>query len=201
MPELRRHQLRVAGVAEQICLKSSGVDGVAVVTACLLHDMGNIIKFDLAHFPEFTEPLGFEYWEGVKKMFIDKYGAEEHQATLKIAKEIGVSEKIITCMKSIGFSHTSENISFDISMERKICAYADQRVGPHGVVSTEERLSDGRKRYGSPKERDWGKYEDLCLNLSLLENQVLEKTGIGPVDISDKSISEYMEKLSSTVLE
>ncbi len=47
MPTLQQHQLRVAGVAKQICDSiSEPIDKEVVVDVCLVHDMGNIIKFD-----------------------------------------------------------------------------------------------------------------------------------------------------------
>ncbi|USN54769.1 MAG: HD domain-containing protein [Candidatus Peribacteria bacterium] len=52
-PSLQEHMLRVAAVAEQICLHSSQeIDHATIVTAALLHDMGNIIKFNLDKLPE-----------------------------------------------------------------------------------------------------------------------------------------------------
>ena len=50
MPNLAMHQLRVAGVAMQICESlDTNIDTNSVVKACLLHDMGNIIKFNLLY--------------------------------------------------------------------------------------------------------------------------------------------------------
>ena len=53
MPLLAMHQIRVAAVAMMICDSLSvPIDKDSVIKACLLHDIGNIIKFDLNHFPE-----------------------------------------------------------------------------------------------------------------------------------------------------
>jgi len=67
MPELARHQLRVAGVAQTIVQAcQERLDEDSIVTACLLHDMGNILKFDLTRFPEFLQPEGLDYWQQVQ---------------------------------------------------------------------------------------------------------------------------------------
>ncbi len=51
MPNLREHQLRVAAVAAQICDNfNKPLNKKEIITACLLHDMGNIIKFKLELF-------------------------------------------------------------------------------------------------------------------------------------------------------
>ena len=48
MPNLREHMFRVAGVASLICdnLEES-LSKKEIISACLLHDLGNIVKFDL----------------------------------------------------------------------------------------------------------------------------------------------------------
>jgi len=200
MPQLQLHQLRVAAVAYQLCLKIPHLHCNDVILACLLHDMGNIIKFDLGYFPDFTAPLGREYWQQVKSSFIQKYGPDEHLATLKIAEELGLSTRAVDFIKSIGFSHTIENISPNILIEKKICAYADQRVGPYGIISLNERLMDGKKRYSGLNEKDLKKYEEICSKLRVLEEQVLGMAKILPSDINDKPVSVYLENLRQTVL-
>ena len=74
MPTLQLHQLRVAGVAKIIADSFNGeIDKESIVLACLFHDMGNIIKFDLKNFPEYNQPEGIEYWQKVQSEFLEKY--------------------------------------------------------------------------------------------------------------------------------
>ena len=156
MPNLQEHQLRVAGVAQLICdnlnLQQSdpqqSIDRDAIITTCLLHDMGNIIKFNLGHFPEFRAEKGLEYWQRVKDEYIAKYGPEEHIATHMIVKEIGVSAEVESYLDRIGFSNLDKALD-NPSLGQKICSYADMRVGPHGVISIEQRVADGIKRYAA----------------------------------------------------
>src|SRR3989344_1397907 len=104
-PNLQEHQLRVAAVALTICDNfNSEIDKDSVIKAALLHDMGNIIKFDLSKFPEFLEPEGIEYWKRVKEEFRKKYGEDEHNATYEIAKEIGVNKFAFEIIQGYGFS-------------------------------------------------------------------------------------------------
>src|SRR3989338_7200834 len=112
MPSLQLHQLRVAAVAKLLCehLKKS-VRTKDVVVACLFHDMGNIVKFQLGDIPEFLEPEGLAYWEGVKAEFIEKYGREQHAANETIAREIGLSEDVISCILAINFSKIGEVVA------------------------------------------------------------------------------------------
>jgi hypothetical protein len=195
MPTLQQHQLRVAGVAKQICdAISKTIDKEGVVDVCLVHDMGNIIKFDLTYFPDFVQPEGLEYWQSVKDEYIQKYGPEEHFATEMICKEIGLSDAQIEYLHAIGFSRVKKALASD-SLEKKICCYADQRVGPHGVLSVQERLVDGRKRYEGRKDKALvsEQFEELAVALSELEKEIFSHASIQPSDITDESIAPIIE--------
>ncbi len=210
MPMLQEHQLRVAAVAEMICEHMNAlVDKENVLKACLLHDMGNIIKFKLGYFPDSLEPNGLRYWQEVQDEYIKKYGgSNEHIATIEIANELGVNKEIIELINSIGFI-TSEDNRETQNLNKKICAYADMRVAVGGVVSLEERFTETRQRYmGDSKstiiEYD-GKIEEDILksrksfedNLTVIEQQIFEKCTIKPENINDLSVKSIVEKLKN----
>src|SRR3989344_8037906 len=151
MPSLQLHQLRVAAVGKLVCDNFTPPAGGAINThditlACLFHDMGNIIKSELSYFPEFLEPQGLVYWQGVKDEYVKKYGADHHAANSAIARDIRLPENVCTLIDSLGFSKLEEVLK-DPSLERKVCEYADLRVGPYGVLPLIERLLEGRRRY------------------------------------------------------
>lgn len=141
MPSLQIHMMQVAAVAEYIlsseigdCSESNKND---VIAALLLHDLGNIVKFNLE-----TEP----YWKKIQKEIIVKYGSVDHEVTQNMIHELGVNERVAFLISEMGF----ENLQYVIDsndMELKICLYSDQRVAPNGVVSLHERFVDLRKRY------------------------------------------------------
>lgn len=202
MRNLQLHQLRVAAVGKMICDNLFWpIDTNAVVVACLFHDMGNILKFNLAYFPESLEPEGLKYWENVKSEYTKKYGMNQHGATKKIAEEIGLQEAVIKCIDAVGFSKAGEVLKSD-SYEKKICEYSDMRVGPHGVLSLEERVMDGRKRYlarGVSSQlsvlETADRFDELLMVSRELEKQIFASEGIKPEDITDSAIKETMEKL------
>lgn len=197
MPTLQQHQLRVAAVAKQICDSISfSLDKEGIIKVCLLHDMGNIIKFDLNYFPDFVKPEGLEYWESIKKEYIDKYGTEEHIATEKICTEIGLSEKEKSYLNSVGFSRVKKALASN-SLEQKICCYSDQRVGPHGTLSIQDRLVDGRKRYEGRKEKAMisEQFEELALALKKLEEEIFSYSNLKPEDINDNSVEPVISEL------
>lgn len=204
IPNLQLHQLRVAAVAKSIASKfKENVDEKDIVSACLLHDMGNIIKFDLQYFPEFLEPLGIEYWQNVKNSFIEKYGSDEHVATIKIAKEIGVSHGVIDCIEHIGFSIIKKNEA-ERHFGHKICNYSDMRVGPHGVLTIDERLKDARKRYENRVHTiasDRVVYETFIFALQNMEKQIQENIDIDLNDITDEHTKVLLEELKDFEIE
>lgn len=193
MPNLQQHMFRVTGVAEQVCQHlQAHVERENILRACLLHDMGNIIKFDLQYFPEFLEPEGLEYWQQVKDEFIQKYGKNPHHATIAIVTELGASDRIKELIDAVGFNLAKKNFESD-DFSRKVCAYADMRVAPHGVVSLSERLEDGRKRYEAKGDHNTFSYV-MGAFLKKIEKQLFEKMDIGPEDVTEKSVTPLTEK-------
>lgn len=198
MPQLREHHLRVAAVGKQICEHFAGsINTPVVVEALLVHDLGNILKFDLSYFPEFLEPQGLAYWEDVKRRTAKQYKTEdEHIATRKMAEEIGISQDAFDCVGGIGFSQVTARLE-DPSYERKICSYADQRVSPYGVASIQERLAEGKKRYQNHRLEKGGKtFERLAADLAGLETQIFDKATIQPEDITNTTIKASLIALA-----
>lgn len=196
MPNLVMHQMRVAAVAMQIIESlDMEVDKESVIRACLLHDMGNIIKFQLDFFPEWNKPDILVYWQEVKDEYILKYGSNEHKASLLIADELGASVKIkdlVYCVDSASVETTANNDDFN----RKICLYADGRVSPLGVVSINERSLEAKNRYKDhPNKFDEERRLHFNKNLYSIEKQIFYHTSIRPEDINDESIKDYLEKL------
>lgn len=200
-PILQTHQLRVAAVALQICTSLQvNVNIKTVLTAALLHDMGNIIKFDLQMFPEQNEPEGIDYWAAVQQDFVSKYGSDEHEANKHIAKEIGVSQRVLECIDKIGFSNLVQTQK-DKEFELRVCAYADMRVGPFGVLSIEERMADGKRRYAGRKQMTKmspQQFDENVLALQKIETDIFAVSNLKPSDISDSSINANVENLRTT---
>lgn len=196
MPNLREHQLRVAGVAKVICeAMETPLDTRSAVEACLLHDMGNILKFDLTRFPEFAQEKGLAYWEGIKSDFQKRYGHEEHVATYAIANEIGVCDKTMACLKAVGFSQAVKQAA-NPTWEHKICCYADQRVGPYGIFSLEERIQEGLAR----KPQKSAIFDASVEALRELERQIFAKARVKPEEVGPRVTPQLIEELRGWTL-
>jgi hypothetical protein len=157
--------------------------------------MGNIIKSDFSRFPEFLQPEGLKYWQGVKDAYIKKYGVDEHLATEIIAKELGLPLETISCLKHTGFSNAIRNKNSN-SFENKICNYADMRVGPNGVMSMDDRIQEGRERYKGRIHTIVGdNFEAQVQALKNIEKEIFGKINIRPDQITDDNIKEIIEEL------
>jgi len=198
MPILMMHQMRVAAVAIEICESLDvEIDKENIVKACLLHDIGNIIKFKLDHFPKENEPEGIDYWQQVQDEYILKFGINEHLASLLIAKELNVSSAVYNLIDSVEPSYV-EKIAIGDSLGQKICLYSDNRVNPYGVVSIDERNMEAKERYKNHPHAF--NEEDRIIfmkNMEEIEKQIFSHSKIKPEDINDESIKDLLEKLKS----
>ena len=214
MPSLQMHQYRVAAVGKTLCeLYEIGDDATNIIAACLFHDMGNIIKFKLELFPDFLEPEGFDYWLKVKKEYHQQYGDDEHEATLKIVKQLFDDElrsssrrknkelrkeRVIELIDAIGFSNAQYNYECD-DIGRKIAAYADMRVEPYGVTTLAHRLEDGHKRFKlhKPFVSNEVFFNDMAQFLEKIEQQLFKSIEIKPSDITEESMKKYIPTLKA----
>ncbi len=204
MPNLGEHMFRVASVAKIICDNWQGEEKIneeKLLTMCLLHDMGNIIKFRLNYFPEFLEPEGLLYWQEVQNEYFSKYGKDEHKATGIIMRELEIDEDTATLVDQMNFALLCEHKD-NSPIELKILHYADLRVGPFGITSYEERMADVEKRYADVPHDEFNKIakETRAQLLSCgkdIERHIFENCKIKPEDINDENAKDIIEELNN----
>lgn len=169
-----------------------------LIVACLLHDMGNIIKFnfDLMPAPDGNN----EYWKGVQKEFSERFGNDELRAAELIMAELGVLSAVAPILEHTSFPYGEELLRSGTLLQ-KIAGYADQRVGPTGVLSLVERLEYVHRRY-SERGSVYGDTQDpkiQALNKAIqdIEKELFAGLSIDPEDINDRSIAICMKDLAS----
>lgn len=195
---LQEHMIRVASVAHYICNHTTeSVDTKNIVNACLLHDMGNLIKAKLdPSSAVLLEPEGIEYWKQVQQETIVRYGIDEHEATFKMVQEINPCEQTILYLKAIG-SESTKHVAEEGILGEKIANYSDMRVGLYGIITLKARMQDLRERYiGREKSgflpEEINQREKL---LQMMEPVIFEHTTITPSDITDESTRSLQEML------
>ncbi len=193
IPEnLQMHMLRVTACANLIMDNWNGeeLDKSAIIRVCLLHDMGNILKIP----EDFLDDEGFRK---TRKYYFEKYGTNEHEANMEIARKEGLTEKELLILDGKRSRKNEETLKSN-SYEIKICAYCDQRVAPEGVVGIEERLEDAKVRYKDKPLSVWSNEEKANRLIACaleIEAQIMNYCSIKPVYINDKTIEKYIEIL------
>lgn len=199
-PNLQDHMYRVAAVGSVVVdylADTIKLDKELVIQALLVHDIGNIIKFDFKN-EEFYSKRDVEHWRKVRQEFVDKYGEDENIGTLKIVGELGLSERIIEVLSNMGTS--SVNLTTEpFAWYCKVCSYADFRVAPHGVVGIVERWDDLMRRYAGRQDIFWGddakKKERKKQNSLTIEQQLQAESSHPLAAISDELIAPLVAEL------
>lgn len=161
MPQLETHMLRVSAIGKRVAQNwKSECDTDIVTKTCLLHDMGNIVKFDLSNNADrskFGPVANLKYWQSVKQDYIEKYGTNAHDATTHILHDAGLEEyiKYINEEEQLYFAEAGEKELLKASLPAVILLYADCRVVPSGIVSYRERINDLVERYGGVRSSSW----------------------------------------------
>lgn len=161
MPQLATHMLRVAGVGKIIAEHWKARCDVRFVTElCLLHDVGNLVKFDLSEKEEnkMYGPIeNAAKWRARQQEYWKKYGKNAHDATIGILREAGLTqfEAPIREEEQLYFLEPKEAELAKASVPAIILMYADCRVTPAGVTSYRERIDDLKTRYGGVATNTW----------------------------------------------
>lgn len=195
MPQLQTHMLRVGAIGKII---SDGwkeeIDNDLVIRTLLLHDMGNITKFDLSDEGQrrfkSTESENLEYWRSIQKRSWLKYGMNTHLATKKIVVELKQDDVNYVMDQDHNAYHSANRRTIlTQSWPARILQYTDTRVTPSGVVSLEERIADLCKRYNQTIKS----FEYMYT----LENEISKMTTIDLDSISERDAEPLFDNLLS----
>jgi len=167
--------------------KGKEVNWDLIKKSALVHDLGNIVKFNLDKYPQFlgSEQKNMEYWKKVQREMIEKYGRDDHEATRQMLTEINVDPKIVQGILGKSF-HNAVEIKNSHNWLTKILLYADLRAMPFGVVPLSERLDDVRDRM--PQYTSRADFEDLVGAALDIEKQIQHHLNVEVSEIADDSI-------------
>lgn len=201
-PNLQRHLLRVAAVAELVqgAWRGPALDRERLRRVLLLHDVGNIVKADyvaLPHLLEEEQPR-VAHWLAVQRGYHARFGRDAGLATRGLAREIGLGDDELSLLDRMDFMRNEETVA-GRDYHVKLAAYADQRVGPFGILSLSERLAEAKARYradpgafmASPRAAR------LIEHAHEIEAQIFECCGLEPHEIDDASAAPVIAALRS----
>ena len=189
-PSLQEHMLRVCAIVVFLEKHWAGakVDWDFVKKLALLHDVGNIVKFDLDRYQSFLgdEQKNVERWKEIQKEIIAKYGADDHEATQKMLREIRVSEQTIRTILDKSFGKSVATAASN-NWPLKILYYADFRVLPLRIGTLDERINDVRQRM--PWYANRPDFDTLIKAAKDIESQIQKNMDVTVDDITDASIT------------
>lgn len=200
---LREHMLRVAAVGYQIskAWKTDGeIDTENIVRTLLVHDMANILKYD---FNSSLHLMGSQqsdvfYWRRIQSEFKSKYGANEHLATIAIARQIGLNAlgiRILELMSEVNLQKPIEEGNWGL----KICFYADMRVSPYGITETDKRMDDLIIREQAKKSplEEIERLKGIKIYLHQLETQLQDEVSVPLSSIDEATYSRLKKTLEN----
>jgi hypothetical protein len=194
---LSDHMLGVAGVVIflQEHWKGPEVNWDVLKKSALLHDLGNIVKFDLENYPELLgkELKNIEHWRRIKTDAIRKYGSDDHEVTRKMLDWLGVEELVKKTILNKSFGNAVQ-VSSGNDWYSKILLYADLRMLPKGLATLAERIEDVKKRM--PKYANRPDFEELNKACFDTEKQIENNLDIPVSSIAPEVLDKYKEKLS-----
>lgn len=201
-PNLAGHMLTVAKAVVFIQEHWIGpkLNWNKVVQAALLHDLGNIVKFDMDKYPELMgkEQGRIDYWKKVQKEIIEKYGKNDHEATKKMLKELKVEKDVVEDILEKSFGNSITTVVND-DWNSKILLYADLRIVPSGLVSLEERIEDVKNRMPQYTERK--DFPQIVETIRTLEKQIQKNLNIPPLEITNEAIQKNKIDLLNTTIQ
>jgi len=191
---LQNHMLRVAALGSLICdqLDRQLVDKDLIVKTLLLHDMGNILKYNFSRIDLFDEAdrKNIEKYKIVQRDFEARYGSDPDIATLKIIKETSTDKRIENLCEQANWLNLKKYVSTN-RWDVKICTYCDMRTGPFGLLTLTERIQDLKLR--RPEES-----EDLDILLEqglLVEQQLIKVTNNQLLKITTELVERKAKQL------
>ena len=203
LPNLRLHMYRTAAVAEMMCdnWKGAAINKQDIAAACLLHDIGNIVKFDLGEKRSIAllgrSAKNLKYWLRVKKDTMRRYGRSDNEATHNMLVALRANRKvqlIISRMAHVFRDYKRSSSDYELLL----CEYADCRTAPYGIASVTERFADFAERYKRSSiaaNRTRVKFVISKLGKMLdFEKMLFTHMRIMPEQVNDRSIKPYLEK-------
>lgn len=197
MPQLQMHMLRSAAVAKLICNHyTERVDSNLIISAMIIHDLGNMSMINLERFPDLIPAEGKEYWEKILSDFKQKYGDDDYQSTYKILKELKIPNNLQRVIRSNEYIKFNETAKSD-NLTQKICLYSDARSMPRRVGTIDERFKDTKERFIKRRGCTEEFYQELWESARKVEKQIFSKCNIKSEDISEESVKPIIEELKS----
>jgi len=193
---LQQHMLTVTGLICSIQEHWAGeqIHWNHLIIAGLLHDLGNVIKFDLDKFPTLLgdELPKIDYWRDEQKRLIEKYSNDDHVATGKMLDELGIDDEVKEAIQTKSFGNIRQTAKSEDWLP-KILQYCDLRTAPSGLMTLDERAGDLKERYDKYANRS--DFSEMIEAAKSIENEIAQSVDMKLEAIITGGTEKYKEKL------
>lgn len=175
LPELLQiHLWRTASLMEYLLKQWRGpkLNHQLLIETMLLHDLGNLVKFDLTNTAPIMllPPPELEKYRSLQAIWHQKYGTQVDAVTVQLINEL----KLVNgpAIRQIILTHSDSTLPTTVTNQdwsQKLCDYADFRIAPHGLVTLQERFADLAKRYAG-RTNDWNTTAKVSAKLALFQS-------------------------------
>ncbi len=191
---LVHHMMTVALVVKFIQTNWTGkqLDWDQLIKAALLHDLGNIVKFDMDKYPELMkeEVSRIDYWKKIQKKIIKKYGTNDHLATEKMLNKVNIEQSITKLILDKSFGNVIKVVNGN-DWYAKILLFADLKVGPTKIMLVKERITDIKNRM--PHYTNRKDFPAMLLSLEKLDEQIQEYLAVD-INSVENNLSKKLSK-------
>jgi|GEM_PF-1179117 len=175
-PLLVDHLWRVTSLAAKLLENWTGpkLSHQILLECMLLHDLGNLVKFDLSSSaPSYLmSQVELPFYRELQKTWRDKFGQDADVASSLIIADLPLKNSAVITQLITG--HAAGTLTSTVESHnwlQKLCDYTDFRIGPFGLVTLTERFSDLKNRYAY-QHADW--VDEANVNFRLATFQKLE---------------------------
>lgn len=191
---LQQHMLRVGALAALIVKNWQGppIDKQAIIQVCLFHDIAKPMSFDYSKRNQFSPPpKQFKKLKDFQKIIKQKYGSNEHQATVKIFEAIDCSPQAIKLINNFEW-HYTPRLFKSKEIESLIPIYCDMRIGPKGILSFQDRFKEIVSRRPDKKPE----IVKIKPTIQKLETLLQSQTSIDLTAITNKQIKKELNSFT-----
>jgi hypothetical protein len=112
-----------------------------------LHDLGNLVKFDMTLFPDLFEPEWIAYRTQQKQSTIQNHGFPAEPATLSMCTQLPLTQTTQKLLESFLSSRFEKAIEDQLPIQILLVHFADMHIWMSWYIPRKERVQKLRKRY------------------------------------------------------
>ena len=193
---LQEHMLRVGALASILTDNWVGadIDKFSIVQASLLHYIAKPMNFDLEKQAQFgMSAAEINELEKLQNYLRDRYGTDEHAATVGIVEDLGCSSTTVRIVDNLEWSEIPRVMEGN-DIESLIVIYCDMKIGFNGILALDDRLANLKSR---ANDED---FEEHAKNGKNLEELIRNQVSIDLNLITDTKINALFDKLLKSSL-